>query len=80
VIYGIAALSLCAIGLHAVGHARTLNVSLIMGWAGASVVAAALIAARDHEKKLLGVYATQRTWLDGHRDDLVAKGYFVRVP
>ena len=40
----------------------------------------ALIAARDHEKKLLGVYATQRTWLDGHRDELVKDGYFVNQP
>jgi hypothetical protein len=79
-IYGVAACSLCAVGLRAVGKTKTLTGPATLGWLGASLVAAALIAARDHEKRLLGVYATQRTWLDGHRDRLLAKGYFVRVP
>jgi hypothetical protein len=79
-IYGVAAISVCAVSLHAVGHAKSLNATLIVGWQAASLAAAALIAARDHEKKLLGVYATQRTWLDGARDRLIDKGYFVPVP
>lgn len=75
--YAIAAISVCAVGIRSVEDASALDAGLVAGWAGASLIAASLVAARDHEKKLLGVYATQRTWLDGKRDALVAKGYFV---
>jgi hypothetical protein len=76
--YGLAAVSACAAGIRSASHSGAISGSLLSGWAAASVIAAALIAARDHEKKLLGVYATQRTWLDGKREYLINKGYFVR--
>jgi hypothetical protein len=44
---------------------------------GASLAAIALITGREHEKKLLGIYTTQRAWLDGKRELLIEKKYLV---
>jgi hypothetical protein len=77
-IYGVTSISLCAIGARWAVSASSLDGRVVAGWGVASLIAAALITARDHEKKLLGVYATQRTWLDGQRDKLVTQGYLVR--
>jgi hypothetical protein len=77
VTYGIASVSACAIGVRGVSDSSSLDAQTVLGWLAASLVGAALITARDHEKKLLGVYTTQRVWLDGKRETLVDKGYFI---
>jgi hypothetical protein len=38
-----------------------------------------LIGFRNHEKRLLGSYGTQRTWLRRNFDDLINKEYFERT-
>jgi hypothetical protein len=75
--YGTASVSACAIGARWVSEGSSLDTRAVLGWVAASLIAAALITTREHEKKLLGVYTTQRVWLDGKRDTLVEKGYFV---
>jgi hypothetical protein len=77
--YGSASISMCAIGARWAVSNSPLDGSVVAGWGAASLITAALITARDHEKKLLGVYATQRTWLDGKRDMLLKNGYLIQM-
>jgi hypothetical protein len=77
--YGLAALSICAIGARWAPSKSPLDAGVVVGWALASLVGGALISARAHERKLLGSYSTQRTWLAGKRDVLVKEGYFVQT-
>ncbi len=75
--YGLAAISLCLIGARWAVAGSPLDARTVVGWSVASLVGGALISARAHERKLLGSYATQRTWLAGKRQKLIEEGYFV---
>jgi hypothetical protein len=77
--YGLAAISICAIGAKGAVSESPLNVRVVTGWLLATLVAGALVSARAHERKLLGSYSTQRTWLAGQRGALIEKGYFVEA-
>jgi len=77
--FGLASMSLCLIGArHAVSDSP-LDAGVVVGWTAATLVAAALITARAHERRLQGGYATQRTWLDRNKEALISNGYFVRT-
>lgn len=75
--YGLTSMSVCAVGARWAVSDSPLDARVLVGWAVATLVGGALVSARAHERKLLGSYATQRTWLDGKREMLVEKGYFV---
>jgi hypothetical protein len=75
--YCTASVSACVIGARWVSEGSSLDTRTALGWVAVSLIGAALITTREHEKKLLGVYTTQRVWLDGKRAALVKKGYFV---
>jgi hypothetical protein len=38
-----------------------------------------LVGLQNHEKRRLGSYGTQRTWLRRNLDGLIEKGYFERT-
>jgi hypothetical protein len=46
-LYGLAAVSLCAVRIRSIGQATAHDPRLLSGWASVSLAAAALIAARD---------------------------------
>jgi hypothetical protein len=75
--YGLAAMSVCAIGARWAVTDSPLDGRVVVGWAVVSLIGGALISARGHEKRLLGSYETQRAWLAGKRDILVEEGYFI---
>jgi hypothetical protein len=79
VLFGIAAISVCACGLARATGKSPLSVAVAVGWLSLSIVAALLVAARGHEKRLLGSYGIQRAWLSQNRDQLISKGYFVET-
>jgi hypothetical protein len=75
--FGLTAVPLCAIGIAHADSTSALDAYVAAGWLTVSLVGAALIATRGHERKLQGSYGTQRTWLARHRSTLVEQGYFV---
>lgn len=76
-LYGLTAMSMCALGARWAQTDSPLSARLVVGWAAVSLVVGALVSARAHERKLLGSYITQRTWLDGQKTMLIDEGYFV---
>jgi hypothetical protein len=54
------------------GPGSALTTQAALGWGFASLIPAALIATRGHERKLIGSFRTQTTWMRMNRDDLVA--------
>lgn len=55
-----------------VGSKSPLSTGWGLAWAAASVLPALLMAARGHEKKLIGSYRTQTAWMKLNRDALFA--------
>jgi hypothetical protein len=75
--FGFASISLCVLGAVDAERGSPLNSAGATAWLVVSVLAAVLIAARSHERKLTGSYGTIRSWFDRNREDLIRERYFV---
>lgn len=64
----VAGAALCIVGLLAMPEASTLGLGETIGWIGTALFAGGIVVSRGAEKKLLGSYSTQRTWLSLNAD------------
>jgi len=78
VLFGMSAIFVCVCAAVRAPTGSALSPAVALGWIATTLIAAMLLVARGHEKRLLGSYAIQRAWLNQNRDKLVNKGYFVR--
>jgi hypothetical protein len=79
VLFGLAAISLSISGATQASAPSSLSSTNTAGWIALSLIAAMLVGFQNHEKRLLGSYGTQRTWLRRNLDGLIEKGYFERT-
>jgi hypothetical protein len=76
-LFCLTSVSLSLIGLRWAVSSSPLSSRVVVGWAAANLVTGILITLRAHERKLIGSYASQRTWLNRNKKDLVEKGYLI---
>lgn len=69
-----AAMLICA--YHGLSANGPLGTTALVDWLGALTAGSLLLVSRSHERKLLGSYAEQRTWLNRNQDKMIANGYF----
>ncbi len=79
-LFTIAALTSIGCVLRKLPSTGPITTTACAAWAGSLVAGAALIHFRSHERKLLGSYGLQRTWLVRHRREIETKYYGVRPP
>jgi hypothetical protein len=79
VLFGIAAISLYVSGAIQAPANSPLSPAVAAGWIAVTLAAALLVGTRTHEKRLLGSYSSQRAWFSRNQDELVKKGYFVKI-
>jgi hypothetical protein len=78
-LFTVALLTALACVLSNLPERGAVSASACVGWAGSLVAAAILIQFRSHEKKLLGSYGLQRTWLLRNRG-LIEQDYYGSQP
>jgi hypothetical protein len=69
-----AATLVCA--YHGLATNGPLGNRALVDWLGALIAAFLLLVSRSHERKLLGSYAEQRTWLLRNKAKMIENGYF----
>jgi hypothetical protein len=70
-LYGTACAFAAAAAAVRVGPASAMGVPAALSWGAASLVPALLIATRGHERKLIGSFRTQTTWMRINRSALM---------
>lgn len=63
----LAGAALCAVGLIDPPQASALGLVEAVGWLATALFAGGIVVSRGPEKKILGSYSTQRTWLNLNR-------------
>jgi hypothetical protein len=67
----VAALPAAVLARYRGGHAFLADPARVAAWLGAAALTALLIAARGHDKRLIGGYSTQKAWFELHEKDVI---------
>ena len=78
-LFGLASFSLCIAGAVRASTPSPLSTMSLLGWLALTLVVTSLLGFRQHEKRLLGSYGIQRTWLNRKQAYLIRQGYFRHV-